>query len=284
MAVCQKLFKNISLLDLKEIPRQCYRLQQTCLLWTTAYNSDKYRNSIYRNPQICSRTNLQTVPNGWTFHSSALLCNFCQGPLFNFKEHDFQRQNVNKFHSANNLHNLVRKSSFNDKHNKKTFHEQSRNLSFSPAKILAASPAGLQPYLRLIRFDKPIGTWLLYWPCTWSIALAATPGCLPDLWLLTLFGMGSFFMRGAGCIINDMWDKDFDRKVERTKLRPLASGELTQFQGLSCLASMLSVSLCILLQLNYYSIILGASSMLLVILYPLAKRYTFWPQAMLGKF
>uniref|UniRef100_K1R500 4-hydroxybenzoate polyprenyltransferase, mitochondrial n=1 Tax=Magallana gigas TaxID=29159 RepID=K1R500_MAGGI len=137
--------------------------------------------------------------------------------------------------------------------------------------------------MRLIRFDKPIGTWLLYWPCTWSIALASAPGTLPSLWLLALFGAGAFFMRGAGCIINDMWDKDIDRKVERTKLRPMASGELSQFQGLVCLAGMLSVSLGILVQLNWYSVVLGAASMGLVITYPLAKRITFWPQAFLGK-
>ncbi|XP_070187327.1 4-hydroxybenzoate polyprenyltransferase, mitochondrial-like isoform X2 [Littorina saxatilis] len=100
--------------------------------------------------------------------------------------------------------------------------------------------------------------------------------------MLTLFGAGAFFMRGAGCIINDMWDRDFDKKVERTKQRPLASGELTHFQALVFLASQLSVSLGILLQLNTYSILLGASSMLLVVMYPLAKRYTYWPQIMLG--
>lgn len=159
---------------------------------------------------------------------------------------------------------------------------QQRDLSVSPKAILDASPTTMQPYLRLIRFDKPIGTWLLYFPCTWSIALATEPGHLPDFWLLTLFGAGSFFMRGAGCIINDMWDKDFDKKVERTKLRPLASGELTFFQGLCCLGGMLSMSLLILLQLNWYSVFLGAASMLLVVTYPLAKRVTFWPQAMLG--
>ncbi|CAG2254678.1 COQ2 [Mytilus edulis] len=165
---------------------------------------------------------------------------------------------------------------------KDAYRKQTRNLSVTPKAILDASPKSLQPYLRLIRFDKPIGTWLLYWPCTWSIGLAAAPGHLPDLWLLTLFGAGAFFMRGAGCIVNDMWDRDIDKKVERTKLRPLASGELTYFQGLCCLGGMLSVSLGILLQLNWYSVVLGAASMVLVITYPLAKRVTFWPQAMLG--
>lgn len=160
--------------------------------------------------------------------------------------------------------------------------ESTRTLGFSTKAILEASPSSFQPYLRLIRFDKPIGTMLLLWPCTWSIALAATPGHLPDPYMLAAFGLGAFFMRGAGCIINDMWDSDYDRKVERTKLRPLASGELTHFQALVFLASQLSISLGILLQFNTYSILLGAASMILVVLYPLAKRYTYWPQLMLG--
>lgn len=83
------------------------------------------------------------------------------------------------------------------------------------ANFVEAFPPGIQPYLRLIRLDKPIGTWLLYLPCTWSIGLAATPGSLPDLKLLTLFGIGALVMRGAGCTINDMWDVDFDKKVSR---------------------------------------------------------------------
>lgn len=86
---------------------------------------------------------------------------------------------------------------------------------FSTATFVDACPAAMQPYLRLIRFDKPIGTWLLYLPCTWSIGLAAAPGTLPDLQLLALFGLGALVMRGAGCTINDMWDVDFDKKVRR---------------------------------------------------------------------
>lgn len=85
------------------------------------------------------------------------------------------------------------------------------------AAVVEACPPALQPYLRLIRFDKPIGTWLLYLPCTWSIGLAASPGSLPDLKLLTLFGIGALVMRGAGCTINDMWDVDFDKKVSIIK-------------------------------------------------------------------
>ncbi|XP_041348481.1 4-hydroxybenzoate polyprenyltransferase, mitochondrial-like isoform X2 [Gigantopelta aegis] len=158
----------------------------------------------------------------------------------------------------------------------------SKKLSMSLKSILDASPPSIQPYLKLIRFDKPIGSYLLFWPCAWSIGIAADPGHLPDLYMLMLFAAGAFFMRGSGCIINDMWDKDFDKKVERTKLRPLASGEITHFQALVFLGSQLGLALAILLQLNTYSILLGASSMGLVIAYPLAKRFTNWPQVMLG--
>lgn len=88
--------------------------------------------------------------------------------------------------------------------------------TLSAAALVQAAPAGLQPYLRLMRLDKPIGTWLLYLPCTWSIGLAAEPGCPPAWDMLFLFGIGALLMRGAGCTINDMWDQDFDKKVERT--------------------------------------------------------------------
>ncbi|XP_059152673.1 4-hydroxybenzoate polyprenyltransferase, mitochondrial-like isoform X2 [Physella acuta] len=160
---------------------------------------------------------------------------------------------------------------------------QRTHHNFSTTRLIVeSSPLSFQPYLRLIRFDKPIGTWLLYWPCTWSIALAAQPGCMPDLKLLALFGAGAFFMRGAGCIINDMWDKDFDAKVARTKTRPLASGEITYFQALLFLSTQLTCALVILLQLNYYSIVLGVASMGLVVIYPLCKRFTYWPQIILG--
>ncbi|XP_060562122.1 4-hydroxybenzoate polyprenyltransferase, mitochondrial-like isoform X2 [Ruditapes philippinarum] len=157
-----------------------------------------------------------------------------------------------------------------------------RPVSFGTKAILDASPPKVQPYLRLLRFDKPIGTYLLFWPCTWSIGLAAQAGHLPDLYLLALFGLGSLIMRGSGCIINDMWDRDIDKKVERTKTRPLASGELTPFQALVFLGGNLSLALAILLQLNWNSVFLGAASMILVIAYPLAKRYTYWPQVVLG--
>ncbi|GIX97211.1 4-hydroxybenzoate polyprenyltransferase, mitochondrial [Caerostris extrusa] len=90
-------------------------------------------------------------------------------------------------------------------------------------KLVNKTHSGIQPYLKLMRIDKPTGTWLLLWPCYWSISLAATPGCLPDLSLLALFGAGAFLMRGAGCTINDLWDKDIDSKVARTKIKALST-------------------------------------------------------------
>ncbi|CAI0415523.1 unnamed protein product [Linum tenue] len=143
-------------------------------------------------------------------------------------------------------------------------------------------PRYVRPYAKLARLDKPIGTWLLAWPCMWSISMAAQPGNLPDIKMMTLFGCGALLLRGAGCTVNDLLDRDIDTKVERTRLRPIASGLLTPFQGLCFLGSQLLLGLGILLQLNDYSKILGASSLLLVFSYPLMKRFTFWPQAYLG--
>ncbi|XP_053727809.1 4-hydroxybenzoate polyprenyltransferase, mitochondrial [Synchiropus splendidus] len=157
-----------------------------------------------------------------------------------------------------------------------------RSLGMPPATIVNAAPARLQPYLRLMRLDKPIGTWLLYLPCTWSIALAADPGCLPDVGMLTLFGTGALLMRGAGCTINDMWDKEFDKKVSRTANRPIAAGEVSRMQAFVFLGGQLSLALGVLLCLNFYSIALGATSLSLVITYPLIKRISYWPQLMLG--
>eukprot|EP01114_Cavostelium_apophysatum_P021825 TRINITY_DN7717_c0_g1_i1.p1 TRINITY_DN7717_c0_g1~~TRINITY_DN7717_c0_g1_i1.p1 ORF type:complete len:400 (+),score=9.89 TRINITY_DN7717_c0_g1_i1:51-1250(+) len=141
-------------------------------------------------------------------------------------------------------------------------------------------PAGA--YLRLMRLDKPIGTWLLLLPCLWSITIATPFGQLPDLQLVALFSLGSLIMRGAGCTINDLIDQDIDKQVERTRSRPLASGELNTKQAIAFLAVQLSAGLAVLLCLNNYSIILGASSLILVGLYPLMKRITYWPQAVLG--
>ncbi|KAJ8028178.1 4-hydroxybenzoate polyprenyltransferase, mitochondrial [Holothuria leucospilota] len=157
-----------------------------------------------------------------------------------------------------------------------------RPLSLHPVSLVNGAPRKLQPYVKLMRLDKPIGSWLLFWPGAWSIALAAQPGHFPDFQMLALFGVGALIMRGAGCTINDMWDKNFDKSVERTRNRPLAAGEISPFQALVFLGVQLSAGLGILLSLNWYSVILGASSMLFVVTYPLMKRITYWPQAVLG--
>jgi len=153
-------------------------------------------------------------------------------------------------------------------------------------------PDSLRPYALLARVDKPIGTALLLWPCLWSTALAASqPGGgwdylagAPDPSLIALFTVGSFVMRGAGCTINDMWDKDFDRNVHRTKNRPLASGKLSTNRAIAFLGLQLSAGLGVLLSLPnmQYCLILGISSLPLVATYPLMKRYTNWPQLFLG--
>ncbi|KAF9008913.1 4-hydroxybenzoate polyprenyl transferase [Cyathus striatus] len=146
-------------------------------------------------------------------------------------------------------------------------------------------PPRVRPYLYLTRIDKPIGSLLLFYPCAWSITMASyalqAPFTTP-LTYISLFGLGAIVMRGAGCIINDMWDKDLDKSVARTKERPLARGDITRSQAFVFLGTQLAVGLGILLQLNWYSILLGASSLSIVTIYPLMKRITYWPQAVLG--
>lgn len=146
---------------------------------------------------------------------------------------------------------------------------------------VARLPPRAVPYVLLARFDRPIGAWLLFLPGLWSILLAgAAPGL--TVWLLALFFAGAFLMRGAGCVVNDMWDRDLDRQVTRTIGRPLASGAVSLFQATCFLAALCTPSLLILLQLHPLAQLLGVSSLLLVIVYPLAKRVTWWPQLMLG--
>jgi len=157
-----------------------------------------------------------------------------------------------------------------------------RRTSTLASRLVNSAPTGMQPYLKLARLDKPVGTWLLFWPCGWSLGLAATAGSLPDPFLLSLFGTGALVMRGAGCTINDMWDRNIDRLVDRTKSRPITSGQISLFDALAFLAGQLGVGVLILLELNWYSVLLGASSMGLVVLYPLMKRFTHYPQLVLG--
>ncbi|KAJ1959169.1 Para-hydroxybenzoate--polyprenyltransferase, mitochondrial precursor (PHB:polyprenyltransferase) [Dispira parvispora] len=146
-------------------------------------------------------------------------------------------------------------------------------------------PSSARPYLFLLRVDKPVGTWLLYWPCVWSITMAAyhqTASPLMTLKMMALFGTGALIMRGAGCTINDMWDKDIDNRVARTKIRPIAAGLISRRRALGFLGIQLTAGLAVLTQLNWYSICLGFASMPFVIVYPLMKRWTYWPQSVLG--
>jgi 4-hydroxybenzoate polyprenyltransferase len=146
---------------------------------------------------------------------------------------------------------------------------------------VARLPQGWRPYALLARIDRPIGAWLLFLPGLWSLLLARAPWG-ETAWLVALFFVGSFLMRAAGCVVNDMWDRDLDRQVTRTAGRPLASGALRMRQATAFLLVLLVVSLGILLQLRPLAQLLGVASLGLVALYPLAKRVTWWPQLMLG--
>jgi 4-hydroxybenzoate polyprenyltransferase len=146
---------------------------------------------------------------------------------------------------------------------------------------VARMPRAWLPYLLLARVDRPIGTWLLFLPGLWGILLARPPAA-ETIRLVTLFAVGSLVMRAAGCVVNDMWDRDIDRKVVRTAGRPLASGALRTRQALVFLGLLLLAGLAVLLQLNRLSQGLGVASLLLVALYPLAKRVTWWPQLVMG--
>ncbi len=183
------------------------------------------------------------------------------------------------------------------------------------------APASLKPWLRLMRADRPIGAWLLMWPCWWSVALSIRaednfPNFLSDFgallhdwwpavfpviadgnpadlwsdlgvlahyaWLLVLFAIGAFVMRSAGCIYNDIIDRDIDAKVARTKERPLASGQISLGGAALCTLALCLAGLAVLLQFNTFAIALGFGSVGIVLIYPLMKRVTFWPQAVLG--
>jgi 4-hydroxybenzoate polyprenyltransferase len=146
---------------------------------------------------------------------------------------------------------------------------------------VARLPHGWAPFALLARLDRPIGAWLLFLPALWSILLGGLPAA-PTARLLALFAVGAVLMRGAGCVVNDMWDRDMDRRVTRTAGRPLASGAVRMRGAAIFLVVLLAVSLLILLQLDRTAQALGACSLVLVALYPAAKRVTWWPQLMLG--
>lgn len=146
------------------------------------------------------------------------------------------------------------------------------------------APRATRPYLRLSRADRPIGTWLLFIPCLWGISLAAlvTGYKTWDLWLAVSCAAGAFLMRGAGCTWNDLTDRKFDAQVARTRSRPLPSGQITPRQaGLWMVAQALAASV-ILFSYNSLAVTLGVVSLVLVLVYPFAKRFTWWPQVFLG--
>ena len=145
-------------------------------------------------------------------------------------------------------------------------------------------PSKLQPYARLARFDRPIGTWLLLFPCWWSLALAIEnwQNVGEILWLFFLFGIGAHIMRGAGCCLNDIADRDFDAKVLRTNDRPIPAGTISVNQAIAFMCVLSTMGLLILVQFNNFSILLGVASLLLVAVYPFCKRFTNWPQFILG--
>jgi 4-hydroxybenzoate polyprenyltransferase len=146
------------------------------------------------------------------------------------------------------------------------------------------APRAWLPYLRLARMDRPIGTWLLALPCFWSVELATRVGgaAYPDPWLLVLFTIGAIAMRGAGCTYNDIVDREFDARVARTRERPLPSGRVGVRQARAFMLALCLIGLAVLLSLNLFAILLGLAVLPIVAVYPFVKRFSYWPQAVLG--
>jgi 4-hydroxybenzoate polyprenyltransferase len=146
------------------------------------------------------------------------------------------------------------------------------------------APVWARPYLRLARFDRPIGAWLLLLPCWWSAGLAAIAAgaVLPNLWHVVLFFVGAFVMRGSGCTWNDIVDRNLDGRVERTRSRPIPSGQVSVAQAGMFLVAQALVGLAVLLQFNAFAIMTGIASLGIVAIYPFMKRITYWPQIVLG--
>src|SRR3979411_2907071 len=146
------------------------------------------------------------------------------------------------------------------------------------------APSWSRPYLRLSRFDRPIGSWLLLMPCWWSAALAA--GVARDVrqlaFVVVLFLIGAFVMRGAGCTWNDITDRDLDARVERTRSRPIPAGQVSVKQAAVFLIVQALIGLMVLLQFNRFAVMTGIASLLIVAVYPFMKRITWWPQIVLG--
>ena len=146
------------------------------------------------------------------------------------------------------------------------------------------APVAIRPYLKLARFDRPIGSWLLLFPCWWSLALAelSRGRPYPNLWFVALFFIGAFVMRGAGCTWNDIVDRNYDGRVARTAGRPIPSGQVSTFQALLFGVALSLIGFAVLIQFNMFTVWLGVSSLGLIAIYPFFKRFTFWPQVVLG--
>lgn len=142
----------------------------------------------------------------------------------------------------------------------------------------------MRPYLRLMRADRPAGVWLLFWPCVWGVLVARPEGFgAPAFWrLVLLFGIGAFVMRSAGCVYNDIIDRDLDAQVARTAMRPIASGAVSRRAAFALVAGLSLIGLLVLLQLPWPAMLAGVASLVLVAGYPFMKRITWWPQAWLG--
>jgi 4-hydroxybenzoate polyprenyltransferase len=144
-------------------------------------------------------------------------------------------------------------------------------------------PVSLRPYARMARLERPIGWWLLLWPCWWSSALATdAAGRWPDLWHLALFLVGAVAMRGAGCTYNDIVDRDLDARVARTRSRPIPSGQVSLIGAWAFLVAQALVGLAVLLQFNRFTVFVGLASVAAIAVYPFMKRLTNWPQLGLG--
>jgi 4-hydroxybenzoate polyprenyltransferase len=156
-----------------------------------------------------------------------------------------------------------------------------------PASWVEHAPGWIAPWARLARLDRPIGTWLLFWPCVFGLLLGAAADERRflewrDLYYVVLFAAGALVMRGAGCTFNDIIDRDIDAQVARTRGRPLPSGAISTWQAVVFLIVLCLAGLAVLLQFNWFAVALGAASLLLVAAYPFMKRITWWPQAWLG--
>ncbi len=149
-----------------------------------------------------------------------------------------------------------------------------------PASWIDALPARLQPWARLARLDRPAGSWLLFWPCAWGVALA--DGLVADWALVVWFAIGSVTMRAAGCVWNDIIDRDLDAQVERTRARPIASGAISVRGALGFAIALSLAGLVVVLQLRPLAQLVAVASLGLVAGYPFMKRITWWPQAWLG--